>query len=173
MSHAGIAATFGLVVMVYAAGHISGAHFNPAVTIAFGVSRHFPLRLILPYIAAQCAGAVFASWLHVMTLKPVLAVMRPGEMLGSGVTLPADQSFMTALIFEIVLTFFLMFIIMAVATDYRAVGKAAGLAIGGTVMLDALFGGPVCGASMNPARSWIPRWSRATGIFSRRMCWAR
>lgn len=158
ITHPGIAVVFGLVVMVmiYAAGHISGAHFNPAVTLAFSLTRHFPVREIIPYIIAQCAGAVFASWLHILTLKSVFAKVLPNQPMNLGVTLPIDNSFATALVWEIILTFFLMFVIMAVATDYRAVGKAAGLSIGGTVMLDAMFGGPICGASMNPARSLGP-----------------
>jgi len=158
VTHVGIAATFGLVVMtmVFATGHISGAHFNPAVTIAFSITRHFPKKEIIPYIMAQCLGAAFASLLHVATLAPVFNQLLPNVRLNLGVTLPVDNLFMTAFVWEAILTFFLMFVIMAVATDYRSVGKVAGFAIGGTVMLDALFGGPICGASMNPARSFGP-----------------
>ena len=158
ITHVGIAITFGLVVMVmiYATGHISGAHFNPAVTLAFSVSRHFPRKDIIPYITAQCLGAVSASFLLLFTLKPVFDQKLPNVILNLGVTQPIDNLFITAFIWEVVLTFFLMFVIMAVATDYRAVNKAAGLAIGGTILLDAMFGGPVCGASMNPARSFGP-----------------
>jgi MIP family channel proteins len=143
----GIALTFGLVimVMVYATGHLSGAHINPAVTIAFTLTRRFPARDALAYIAAQLVGAVTGALL-------LLAVwsVRPAEL---GATLPSVGTG-SALVYEIVLTAFLMFVIMAVATDTRAVGAAAAVAIGGTAGLDALFGGPVTGASMNPARSF-------------------
>ncbi|NKB72002.1 MAG: aquaporin [Candidatus Latescibacteria bacterium] len=158
VTHVGVAASFGLIVMVmiYATGHISGAHFNPAVTLAFALTRHFPKGEIVPYILAQCAGAVAASYVHVATLAPALAVTRPGQVLNLGVTQPIDGVFGTALIWEFMLTFFLMLVIMGMATDFRAVGTAAGLAIGGTVGLEAMFAGPVCGASMNPARSLGP-----------------
>ncbi len=158
IGHAGIAATFGLTVMVmiYAVGHISGAHFNPAVTIAFSIGRHFPPAQILPYILAQSLGALAGSATLWVTLKGLFLQRLPGQTMNMGVTLPADGMFMTALVWEIILTFMLMFVIMAVATDYRAVGQAAGIAIGGTVLLNAMFAGSVCGASMNPARSLGP-----------------
>jgi MIP family channel proteins len=145
----GIALVFGLVimVMVYATGHLSGAHINPAVTVAFTVTRHFPPRDALAYVGAQLAGATAGALLllAVWTDKPAnLGATTP--TIGSG----------SALVYEIVLTAFLMFVIMAVATDTRAVGAAAAIAIGATVGLDALFGGPVTGASMNPARSFGP-----------------
>jgi MIP family channel proteins len=145
----GIALVFGLVimVMVYATGHLSGAHINPAVTVAFTLTRHFPARDALAYIGAQVAGATSGALLllAVWTDKPAhLGATTP--TVGSG----------SALVYEIVLTAFLMFVIMAVATDTRAVGAAAAIAIGATVGLDALFGGPVTGASMNPARSFGP-----------------
>jgi MIP family channel proteins len=145
----GIALVFGLIimVMVYATGHLSGAHINPAVTVAFTLSRHFPPRDALAYVAAQLIGAsaaALALW-AVWTDKPAaLGATVPTVGVGS------------ALVYEILLTAFLMFVIMAVATDTRAVGAAAAIAIGGTVGLDALFGGPVTGASMNPARSFGP-----------------
>jgi aquaporin NIP len=144
----GIAIAFGLViaVMVYALGHISGAHLNPAVSLAFAFSRHFPWRLVGAYWAAQFAGATAAAFLLRASL---------GDIANVGATTPsgsAGQSFL----WEVVLTFFLMLVIMAVATDTRAVGEAAAIAIGGTVALDALVGGPVSGASMNPARSLGP-----------------
>jgi MIP family channel proteins len=148
VTHVGIGLTFGLIVMVmiYAIGHISGAHINPAVTLAFAATRHFPIRLVPVYLAAQFAGAVLAS----LTLRGMF-----GTAGSLGATVPrgsAGQSFLL----EIVLTFFLMFVIMAVATDVRAVGQAAAIAIGGTVGLEALFAGPISGASMNPARSLAP-----------------
>ena len=158
VSHMGVATVFGLVVMtmIYATGHISGAHFNPAVTLAFAASRHFPPAQIPPYIAAQCLGAVAASLVHLLALGPVLRKADPRAELSLGVTAPLDGRWATAFTLEFLLTFFLMLVIVAVATDYRAVGQMAGLAIGGTVWLEALFAGPLCGASMNPARSLGP-----------------
>jgi aquaporin NIP len=145
----GVALVFGLVimVMVYATGHLSGAHINPAVTIAFTLTRHFPPRDAAAYIAAQLAGAL-AGALALLAVWPD----QPGAL---GVTVPSVGAG-SAFVYELVLTAFLMFVIMAVATDTRAVGAAAAIAIGGTVGLDALFGGPVSGASMNPARSFGP-----------------
>jgi MIP family channel proteins len=145
----GVSLVFGLIimVMVYATGHLSGAHINPAVTIAFALSRHFPPRDAVAYIAAQLAGAAAGALL-------LLAVW-PDQPAGLGATLPT-VGVGSAFVYELVLTAFLMFVIMAVATDTRAVGAAAAIAIGGTVGLDALFGGPVTGASMNPARSFGP-----------------
>jgi aquaporin NIP len=148
LGHVGVAITFGLVIMVmiYAVGHVSGAHFNPAVSLAFAVSRQFPWTRAVAYWAAQIAGALLAA---------VLLRASLGSDAHVGATLPSGsqgQSF----VWEAVLTFFLMFVIMAVATDTRAVGEAAAIAIGGTVGLDAMFGGPISGASMNPARSLGP-----------------
>ena len=145
----GIALTFGLVimVMVYATGHLSGAHINPAVTAAFCASRHFPIRDAAWYIPAQLVGAVVGALL--------LRLVWDGTPANLGATIPTVGAG-AALAYEVVMTAFLMFVIMAVATDTRAVGAAAAIAIGGTVALDALFGGPVTGASMNPARSFGP-----------------
>ena len=145
----GVALVFGLVimVMVYATGHLSGAHINPAVTIAFTLTRHFPARDAAAYIGAQLAGAIAAALL-------LLAVW-PDQPAALGATVPS-VGVGSALVYEALLTAFLMFVIMAVATDTRAVGAAAAIAIGGTIGLDALFGGPVTGASMNPARSLGP-----------------
>ena len=148
LGHVGVAITFGLVIMamIYAVGHISGAHLNPAVSLAFALNRDFPWTSLVGYWAAQLAGALSAAALLRGSLGSIAHV---------GATLPAGserQSFL----WELVLTFFLMFVIMAVATDTRAVGEAAAIAIGGTVGLDAMFGGPISGASMNPARSIGP-----------------
>jgi MIP family channel proteins len=148
LGQVGIALTFGLVIMamIYAVGHISGAHFNPAVSFAFALTRHFRWARAVAYWAAQVSGALAAALLLRASL---------GDLADVGVTLPSGSAGQ-AFLWEIVLTFFLMFVIMAVATDTRAVGEAAALAIGGTVALDALFGGPITGASMNPARSAGP-----------------
>jgi MIP family channel proteins len=148
LSHAGISVIFGLAlaVMIYAVGHISGAHFNPAVTLAFAAARHFPFEEVLVYWFSQIVGALLA----IGVLKAILPL---GQSYGATVpAVPWGQ----ALCWEIILTFFLMFVIVAVATDTRAVGTMAGAAIGGTVMLAAWVGGPVTGASMNPARSFAP-----------------
>ncbi|HET7428079.1 MAG TPA: MIP family channel protein [Gaiellales bacterium] len=148
LGHVGVAISFGLVIMVmiYAVGHISGAHFNPAVSFAFALSRHFPWPRVGLYWAAQLAGALAAA----LILRESL-----GDIAHVGATLPGGSDGQ-AFLWEAVLTFFLMFVIMAVATDTRAVGEAAAIAIGGTVGLDAMFGGPITGASMNPARSLGP-----------------
>jgi len=145
----GIAIVFGLVVMamVYATGHLSGAHLNPAVTIAFVLTRHFPRGEAAAYLLAQCAGGLLGAGL--------LALAWPSDPAMLGTTQPSI-GVGGALAYETVLTAFLMFVIMAVATDARAVGAGAAIAIGGTVGLDALFGGPITGASMNPARSIGP-----------------
>lgn len=148
LGHVGIALAFGLVIMagVYAVGHISGAHFNPGVTFAFALTRRFPWRSAAAYWAAQLTGAAAAA----AALRASL-----GATADLGTTQPAG-SLAQAFSWELVLTFLLMFVIMSVATDARAVGEAAAIAIGGTVALGALVGGPVSGASMNPARSLGP-----------------
>ncbi len=144
---AGVAAAFGLAIMamVYALGHVSGAHFNPAVTAAFAVGRHFPAGRVVPYWSAQILGAIAGAGLLRASLGDVPL----------GLTHPAGSD-VQSLVWEVVLTFFLMLVIVAVATDTRAVGHGAAIAIGGTVALGALVGGPVSGASMNPARSIGP-----------------
>ena len=145
----GVALVFGLVIMamVYATGHLSGAHLNPAVTVAFALSRHFPAREAAAYVAAQLLGAIAGAAL-LLAIWP----SGPAEL---GTTAPSVAAG-SALAYEAMLTAILMFTIMAVATDTRAVGAGAAIAIGGTVGLDALFGGPITGASMNPARSLGP-----------------
>ncbi len=148
ITHVGIALTFGLVVMslIYALGDISGAHFNPAVTLGFFLARQLPGRTVVPYLLAQLAGAILAS----MTLRGLF-----GNIANLGATLPSgsdQQSF----ILEVILTAFLMLVILSVATGSKEQGLMAGIAIGGVVGLEAMFAGPICGASMNPARSIAP-----------------
>jgi len=155
VGHVGIALTFGLVIMVMiaATGHISGAHFNPAVTVAFALTRHFPWRDVPFYVGGQLFGAILGA----VTLRLLI-----GDAAMLGATLPSGtltQSFGI----EVLLTAVLMFVIIAVATDTRAVGETAAIAIGATVALDALWGGPISGASMNPARSLGP--ALVAGIF--------
>ena len=148
ITHVGIAITFGLVIMsmIYAFGEISGAHFNPAVSIAFTVAGRFPLSQLGPYIFSQIAGAVAASF----TLK----FLFPDNIL-LGATMPAGSE-MQSFIMEFILTFFLMLVILNVALGSKEQGMFAGLAIGSVVGLEAMFAGPICGASMNPVRSLSP-----------------
>ena len=148
LGHIGVAITFGLVIMamIYAIGHISGAHFNAAVTLAFVLTRHFPLRRAVAYWGAQLAGALTAA----LVLRGSL-----GNIAHVGATLPSGSQAQSFL-WELVMTAFLMFVVMAVATDTRAVGEAAAIAIGATIGFDAMFGGPISGASMNPVRSIGP-----------------
>lgn len=145
----GIGLVFGLVIMamIYATGHLSGAHINPAVTIAFTLTRHFAPRDAAAYVAAQLTGATAGAL--------VLLAVWPDQPAALGATVPS-VGVGSALVYEAIMTAVLMFVIIAVATDTRAVGAAAAIAIGGTVGLDAIFGGPVTGASMNPARSFGP-----------------
>jgi len=150
-----LAAVSGLAIMglIYAVGHLSGAHINPAVTIAFTLTRHFPPREALSYVAAQLAGAGLAGML-------LLAVWpdAPGDLGANAISIAPGS----ALVVEAVLSALLMFVIMAVATDTRAVGAGAAIAIGGTVLLGILVGGGVSGASMNPARSFGPALASGT-----------
>jgi MIP family channel proteins len=148
----GIALVFGAVVgaMIYALGPISAAHFNPAVTLGFAATRRFPWAHVPAYVVAQVAGALAASLLH-RALYPHGAAAE----VAFGATLPKVGP-VAALVLEGVLTFFLMLVITAVATDRRVPPAVPGLAIGGTVAFCAMMGGPLCGASMNPARSLGP-----------------
>jgi aquaporin NIP len=148
ITHVGVALTFGLVIMamIYSVGDLSGAHFNPAVTFGFWLAGRLPAREVLPYLASQLGGALVASGV-LRLLFPTHATL--------GATLPVG-GLIPAFVLEVVLTFFLMFVIINVATGSKEVGIMAGAAIGATVGLAALFGGPISGASMNPVRSLAP-----------------
>lgn len=145
----GVSLVFGLVILagIAALGHVSGAHFNPSVTLSFFLTRHLPGRDALAYVAGQVVGAVLAALL--------LWAIWPTQPADLGATVPSIAAG-RALILEAVMTGLLMLVILSVATDTRAVGAPAALAIGATIALDALFGGPLTGASMNPARSFAP-----------------
>ncbi len=149
IGHGGVAAAFGLVVaaMIFALGHLSGAHLNPAVTLAFAAGRHFPRREIAPYVAAQLVGAGLAA----LALRAFLGTA--GDL---GLTRPNGVGDLTAVLIEAGLTAVLVAVILAVATDARAQGQLAAIAVGATVAVMALVMGPVTGASMNPARSFGP-----------------
>ena len=148
VTHVGVALTFGLIVlaMIYAVGDVSGAHLNPAVTLGFFAARRLRGQIVLPYIVSQSLGAVAASALlrALFPQHPTLGLTSPAG--------PAAQS----LILEIVLTTFLMFVILNVSTGPKERGTTAGIAVGSVIALEALFAGPICGASMNPARSFAP-----------------
>lgn len=145
----GVSLAFGLVILacIAALGHVSGAHFNPAVTVSFFLTRHLGGRDSLAYIAAQLLGATLAALL--------LWAVWPGQPAHLGATVPSIAAW-RALIVEMAMSGLLMLVIMSVATDTRAVGAPAALAIGATIALDALFGGPLTGASMNTSRSFGP-----------------
>jgi aquaporin NIP len=148
ITHVGIALTFGLIVlaMIYTFGDVSGAHLNPAVTVAFCVAGRFPKGQVLPYILSQCAGAFLASGL-------LRYLFRENKTLGA--TLPAGPA-MQSFILELVLSFMLMLVILSVSTGAKEKGITAGIAVGSVIALEAMFAGPICGASMNPARSLSP-----------------
>jgi len=149
VSHLGVGLSFGLVVMamIYAIGDISGAHINPAVTLAFSVAKRFPKNQILPYISFQLVGAILAS--------ASLYFMFP-EANTMGETLPLKGNWLQSFMLELVLTFILMFVVLNVSTGAKEKGVTAALAIGGVVAFEATFAGPISGASMNPARSIAP-----------------
>ncbi|MGV2830790.1 MIP/aquaporin family protein [Myxosarcina sp. GI1(2024)] len=149
LTHLGVSFVFGAVVaaVIYATGHISDAHINPAVTIAFWTSGFFERRKVIPYVVAQCLGAIAASGLLLLTL---------GNVANLGATLPLEDNWLQSLIIETILTFILMFVIFGSGLDRRAPDGFAGLAIGLTVGLEAAFMGPITGASMNPARALGP-----------------
>jgi aquaporin NIP len=155
IGHLGISTTFGLIIMVmiYATGHISGAHFNPAVTIAFASVGRFEWREVPAYVIGQLVAAVAAAFVLKFLFGDIAHLGTTGISIGIG----------QAFVLEILITFMLMFVITSVATDSRAVGQQAGWAIGGTVLLAAIFAGPMSGASMNPARSLGP--ALASGTF--------
>jgi MIP family channel proteins len=148
VTHVGVSLTFGLIVlaMVYAVGDVSGAHLNPAVTLGFFAAGRFPARSVLPYVLSQCGGAFLASGMLRFLFQdhPTL-----------GATLPAGPV-MQSFVFEVILTLLLMFVALSVATGSKERGLMAGVAVGAVVGLEALFAGPICGASMNPARSLAP-----------------
>jgi aquaporin Z len=148
ITHVGVALTFGLIVMamIFSLGNISGAHMNPAVTIAFVLAGQFKLNKTIPFIASQLVGGVAAS-LFLRFLFP--------EQKTLGATIPSGSALQSFSI-EVVLSFILMIVILLVAKGSKEQGMFAGIAIGATVMLEAMFAGPVSGASMNPVRSLAP-----------------
>ncbi len=148
ISHVGIALTFGLIVlaMIYSIGDVSGCHLNPAVTLGFFISKRFERKMVLPYILSQVFGAVLAS----LTLRGMFA-----EHLTLGATLPAG-SWLQSFVLEFILTLILMFVILSVSAGSKEQGILAGVAIGAVISLEAMFAGPISGASMNPARSIGP-----------------
>lgn len=148
VTHVGIAFTFGLIVlaMIYALGDVSGCHLNPAVTLGFFVARRFEGHMVVPYVVCQCIGAILASI--------VLRCMFPTSVT-LGATMPVGPVLQSFLM-EMILTLILMFVILSVSTGSKEKGVLAGVAIGSVIALEALFAGPICGASMNPARSLAP-----------------
>jgi aquaporin Z len=148
IGHAGIALTFGLVVlaMIHTFGDVSGAHFNPAVTLAFAAAGRLAVREVPLYLVAQISGATIASLL--------LRLLFPDDP-SLGATVPAGSA-MQSFVFELVLTLILMLVILGVSTGAKEKGITAGIAVGSVIALEAMFAGPISGASMNPARSFAP-----------------
>jgi len=148
VTHVGVALTFGLIIMtmIYTLGDISGAHFNPAVTVAFAISQKFSWYNVLPYISAQIMGALTGS----LILRLIFST---GHSLG--VTMPLGTDIQSFLL-ELILTLILMFVILNVSTGSKEKGITAGIVVGAVIGLEAMFAGPICGASMNPARSLAP-----------------
>ena len=152
ISHVGVALTFGLVVMtmIYAVGDVSGAHLNPAVTVGFWLARRFPARQIAAFVLSQAVGALLASTV-LRLLFPTHATL--------GATLPLTDTahgLVQSFVLELILTAILMFVILGVSHGSKEKGLMAGVAVGGVIAMEAMFAGPVCGASMNPARSLAP-----------------
>ena len=148
VTHVGVALTFGLIVlaMIYTVGDISGAHLNPAVSLGYFAARRFPLREAIPYIASQCGGALAASGCCTFSFPKISFWARR--------FLPDRQS--QSFILELILTAILMFVILGVSTGAAEKGITAGIVVGAVIALEAMFAGPICGASMNPARSLGP-----------------
>jgi len=148
VTHVGVAMTFGLVVLaaIYALGDVSGAHLNPAVTLGFFAARRFPAGSVLPYIASQCGGALLASG--------CLRLLFPDHPT-FGATLPRGSA-LQSFALELLMTCFLMFVVLSVSAGAKEKGITAGIAVGAVIAMEALFGGPISGASMNPARSLAP-----------------
>ncbi len=170
VGHLGVSLTFGLVVMamIYAVGDVSGAHFNPAVTAGFCLAGRLPSRLVAPYLLSQLAGAFLAS----LTLLLLF-----GNQASLGATLPAGSAIQSFGL-EMILTGLLMFVILCVSTGPKEVGTMAGIAIGGVIAMEAMFAGPICGASMNPARSLAPadcQWNASgpVGVLISTLHWLR
>ncbi|KAJ8761224.1 hypothetical protein K2173_001280 [Erythroxylum novogranatense] len=156
----GISMVWGLAVMVlvYSVGHISGAHFNPAVTLAFATCKRFPWKQVPAYIACQVGGSTLAAG--------TIRLLFTGDQNKFTGTMPAGSDIQSFVV-EFIITFYLMFVVSGVATDNRAIGELAGLAVGATVLLNVMFAGPISGASMNPARSLGPAivWHKYKGIW--------